>query len=274
MISFAKKSAVPALALLLILSACTTTSPQGTSQPVMEHVPAKRAVSAQVPVSPQAERAKIHTELGSLYMQEGRLAVALEEARIALSADSSFAPAYNLLGLTHMLLGEEKLAAENFERALNLAPGDPEFSNNYGWMLCQFGQERRSIEYFQRAVRNPLYSTPTKAYTNLGMCHARLKDYKSAEGNLLQAYRLAPTNTLAIFWLARLAYEQNHQTESKHWIVELERQIELTSEATWLALLVERKLGNREGESRYAAQLRKRFSGSPELQKLLRGEYE
>lgn len=273
MAAYAKKI-VPALALLAVLAACTTTSPSGSVRPTVEHVPAKRAVSSQAPTSPQAERAKIHTELGSLYMQEGRLAVALEEARIALNADSSFAPAYNLLGLTHMMLGEEKLATENFERALSIAPGDPEFSNNYGWMLCQFGQERRSIEYFMRAARNPLYSTPTKAYTNLGICYARLKDYKSAEGNFLQAYRLTPNNTLAIFGLAKIAYDQDHLTESKHWIIELERQIELTSEATWLALLVERKMSNREGESRYAAQLRKRFSGSPELQKLLRGEYE
>jgi Tfp pilus assembly protein PilF len=51
----------------------------------------------------QQQRAKVHTELGSLYLLDGRSAIALEEARIAIAADANYAPAYNLLGLTHMV---------------------------------------------------------------------------------------------------------------------------------------------------------------------------
>jgi type IV pilus assembly protein PilF len=260
---------------VLLSFGCATTAPSSSSvSPLPARAPAQAAISSKPPATPQAERAKVHTELGSLYLQEGRPAIALEEARIALDIDASYAPAYNLFGLTHMALGDDKYAAENFERALNLVPGDPEFSNNYGWFLCQTGQEKKSIEYFVRAARNPLYATPTFAYTNLGICHARLNDMTSAQSSLLQAYRLTPNNTLAIFWLSKLAFDQGHWVEAKHWMVELERQLELTSEALWLALKIERKSGNRENEARYAAQLRKRFPGSVEFQKLLRGEYE
>ncbi len=237
-------------------------------------MPAKQPVSAETPANPATERAKAHTELGSLYMQESRFAVALEEGRIALNADSSYAPAYNLLGLTHMFLGDTQLAAENFERALSLAPGDPEISNNYGWFLCQSGKESKSFEHFLRAAKNPLYPTPAKPFTNLGICQARIKDYVAAEASLLNAFRLAPNNTLAMYWLSHVAYQQAHLAEARQWIVDLERQTELTSEATWLALRIERKLGNREAELRYANQLRKRFTGTPELQKLLRGDFQ
>lgn len=261
---------VSCLSLSLLLSSCTTTG----SSPAAERAPAQQSVASKSPKSAEAERAKVHTDLGSLYMLEGRLAVALEEGKIALEADSSYAPAYNLLGLANMVLGENKLAAENFERALSLAPGDPEFSNNYGWLLCQTGQERRSFDYFLRAARNPLYGTPTKAYTNLGICQAQIKDYKNAETSLMQASRMAPTNTLALFYLAQVTFQQGQYAQAKNWIQAIERQIELTSEATWLALNIERKQGSREGEARYSSHLRKRFPTSPETQKLLRGEFE
>ena len=44
-------------------------------------------------------RAKLHTELGSLYFQDGNMAVALDELRIAIEADSDYASAYNVRGL-------------------------------------------------------------------------------------------------------------------------------------------------------------------------------
>ena len=251
---------------VVLVSACA--SPGGSPDA------ARAPVSSENPESTTTQRAKVHTELGSLYLQEARYAVALEEARIALSSDSRYAPAYNLLALTHMFLGERKLANENFERALSYAPGDPEISNNFGWFLCQSGQERRSLEYFATAARNPLYGTPAKPYTNSGICLARLKDFKAAEDDLQRAYALAPNNTQAIYWLAEVNYRQNRLVEARRWIAELERQIELTAEATWLAVRIERKLENREAEVRYTAQLRKRFAASPEMQRLSRGDFD
>jgi type IV pilus assembly protein PilF len=238
------------------------------------HVSSQQSVSSQTAESNATQRAKVHTELGSLYLQDARYAVALEEARTAIAADSTYAPAYNLLALTHMVIGENPQAEQNFKRAINLAPGDPEISNNYGRFLCFSGQEKRSLEYFDRAVRNPLYATPTVAYTNAGICHARLKEYKAAEDQLNRAQRLAANNTEAIFWLADVTYRQAKYADARKWIGDLERLVDLSSEAVWLALRIERKLENRDGELRHAVQLRKRFGGSPEQQKLLRGEYD
>ncbi|MCK9381516.1 MAG: type IV pilus biogenesis/stability protein PilW [Sulfuritalea sp.] len=235
---------------------------------------AQQAVSAQPAESEQRQRAKVHTELGSLYMLDGRAAIALEEARTALSADPNYAPAYNLLGLTHMVLNEARLAEDNFQKALSLAPGDPEISNNYGWFLCQNGREQGSISYFMAAARNPLYTTPTKPYTNAGVCSVRLKNDKAAEDYLLTALRLSPTNTQALYWLADIAYRQGRHSEARQWATDIERMMEPTAEVMWLALRIERKLGNREAEARYASQLRRRFPGSPEQRLLTQGHYE
>ena len=250
-----------------LMAGCVATGP-GSGQG------AQQAVSAQPAASEQQQRAKVHTELGSLYMLDGRSAIALEEARIALSVDSNYAPAYNLLGLTHMVLNESRLAEDNFQQALRLAPGDPEISNNYGWFLCQNGREQASMPYFMAAAKNPLYTTPTKPYTNAGVCSVRLKDDKAAEGYLFTALRLSPTNTQALFWLADIAYRHGRLSEARQWTTDIEKMMEPTAEVIWLALRIERKLGNREAEARYAAQLRRRFPGSTEHRLLTQGQYE
>lgn len=259
--------AIDALLIALLLGGCAITG-GGSGQG------AQQAVSAQPAESEQEKRAKVHTELGSLYMLDGRSAVALEEARIALSADPNYAPAYNLLGLIHMGLNEPRLAEGNFEKALKLAPGDPEINNNFGWFLCQNGREDRAIAYFMAAAKNPLYATPTRPYTNAGICSILLKDLKAAEDYLLTALSLSPTNTQALFWLADIAYRQGRHSEARQWINEIEKLIEPTPEVIWLAVRIERKSGNREAEARYASQLRRRFPGSPEHRLLTQGQYE
>lgn len=255
-------------ALLLVACTSTGTGPGGSG------VASQQAVSAQTPTSEIQQRAKVHTELGSLYLLDGRPAVAQEEARFALSIDSNYAPAYNLLGLTHMMLNETKQAEENFESALRLASGDPEINNNFGWFLCQSGREKRSIDYFMFAARNPLYTTPTKPYTNAGICAIRLKDDQAALVYLQQALRLNASNTQAMFWLAELAYRQARYPDARQSLADIEKMIEPTAELIWLSLRIERKLGNREVEARLANQLRRRFPGTPEHQLLQQGRFE
>ncbi len=132
----------------------------------------------------------------------------------------------------------------------------------------------RAISYFLAAARNPLYATPTRPYTNAGICSMRLKDPKAAEDYLLTALRLSPTNTQALFWLADIAYRQGRHSEARQWISDIEKMMEPTVEVVWLALRIERKAGNREAETRYASQLRRRFPGSPEHRLLTQGQYE
>jgi type IV pilus assembly protein PilF len=263
------KKTIVALGLAVLLAGCTATgSGSGSGQG------AQQAVSAQPAENERQQRAKVHYELGSLYLLDGRFAIALEEARIALSVDPNYAPAYNLLGLTHMELKESRLAEESFQKAMGLAPGDPEISNNYGWFLCQNGKEQASIAHFMAAANNPLYTTPTKPYTNAGVCSVRLKDDKAAENYLFTALRLSPTNTQALFWLADIAHRQGRYSEARQWTTDIEKMMEPTAEVIWLALRIERKLGNREAEARYATQLRRRFPGSPEQRLLTQGQYD
>lgn len=230
-------------------------------------------------VKPNAEprhRAKIHTELGSMYFQAGSPAVALDELSIALSADSSYFPAYSVRGLVHASLKEYGKADADFRRALDLAPNDPEVNNNFGWYLCDTGKERQSIAYFLNALKSPLYETPDRAYTNAGTCALKAGDLDGAQGYLLKAIQLSRDGAvLARFQLASLLYRRGVLEEAKIYLGESLRMMEPpTPEALWLGLRLERKFGNKVAEGGYAAQLRSRYPASNEYQEFLKGNFE
>lgn len=220
-------------------------------------------------------RAKLHTELGSLYFQDGNMAVALEELRIAIAADPSYAPAFNVRGLVNVYLREIALAESDFKEALRLAGNDPEINNNYGWFLCQqAGREKDAIAYFMRALQNPLYQTPERAWLNAGQCALKAGDITAADDYFQKSLRFAPNNPQAQLQLAGISYLRGDFLAARNRLGEVLRAVEPNAEALWLGLRIERHLGDRAAEASYASQLRRRFPASPEYQKLSKGEYE
>ncbi|MDD5176510.1 MAG: type IV pilus biogenesis/stability protein PilW [Sterolibacterium sp.] len=258
---------IAAIATVVFLAGCAVGNGGGSRS-------AEQPVSQQTATSETRQRAKVHTELGALYMQRGNMGVALEEARTALSADASYAPAYNLMGLVYMQLHEDRDAEKSFEQALALAPNDAESNNSFGWFLCQTGREQRSLQYFHTAIKSPLYATPAMPFTNAGICSLRLKDDKAAEDYFTKALRLDGSNDRALFFLADITYRQGRLPAARLYLADLHRLAEPSPESLWLAVRIEHRLGDREAEARFAAQLRRKFAGSPELQKLMQGQYE
>jgi type IV pilus assembly protein PilF len=220
------------------------------------------------------QRAQIHTDLGAAYFGSGQLGVALEELNVAIRADSSFAPAFNMLGLVYMTLREDDKAEENFRRSLSLSSADSDTNNNYGWFLCQRGKIDDSIRYFMAALKNPLYATPEKSYLNAGICARKKNDDAEAEAFLLKAVRLQPRQPQALFHLADINFKRGNYVESKKFINQFSQIAAPTPESLWLGIRIERRLGNRSDEASYELQLRKTFPDSPEAQALRSGKYE
>lgn len=225
-------------------------------------------------MSPPRERARIHTELAVAYFERGNMGVALEELRIALAADSGYAPAYNVLGLVHMDLKELGLAQNNFDRALSISPNDPDLNHNYGWFLCQTGREEQSLRHFLVAIKNPLYATPQKSYAVAGACALRKNMDRDAIDYFERALRLDPVYPPALVNLAQLRYRRNELLQARELIGRYNKLLDATSESLWLALRIERRLGDRAAENSYAQQLRRQFAGSREYQNLIKGDYE
>jgi type IV pilus assembly protein PilF len=219
-------------------------------------------------------RAKAHTELAALYYSRGSMGIALEELRIAVGADSTYAPAQGMLGVVYMELRENELAEQSFEQALRLSPNDSDINHNYGWFLCQTKREPASIKYFLQAVRNPLYPTPWRAYSAAGQCFLRMNNLQDAEEFSLRALKLEPDDPPSLMQMAHVRYRQGKLDESRKLVSRYNKLVAPNAESLWLALRVERKAGQRVAENSFANQLRRRFPDSAEHQKLQRGQFD
>ena len=251
-----------ALAVLALIAGCATKEPEPSSGTIVGEVGDPR------------NRARVHTELAGAYYERGNMGVALDELRQATSADPSYAQAHGLLGLVHMELKETREAESSFERALRLSPNDPEINHNFGWFLCQNSREKESIRYFLQALRNPLYQSPWRTYSAAGVCSMRANNVKDAEEFFQRALKLDPDEPAALLQLGQIRYRQGNIGDARKLVSRYNKLVSPNPESLWLALRIERKLGERVAEQSYANQLRRRFPASREYQWLQRGEYD
>jgi type IV pilus assembly protein PilF len=219
-------------------------------------------------------RAKLHTELASMYYSNGNLGVALEELRAAAKADANYAPAYGMYGLVYMQMKDQPRAEESFERALRLAPSDADINHNYGWFLCQTGREPASVKYFLQAIRNPLYAMPWRSYSAAGVCTMKMNQLKDAEAFFERALKLEPDEPASLVGLGQIRYRQGNIGEARKLVTRYNKLVTPTSESLWLAVRVERRMGERLQEQAFANQLRRRYPDSREFQALQRGQYD
>jgi type IV pilus assembly protein PilF len=217
--------------------------------------------------------AKVHTELAGMYYERAQFGIALGEIEQALQADRNYAPAYSVRGLLHMALREDKEAEDDFLQSLRLDKSDSETHNNFGWFLCQRGREKESIPHFMAALKNPLYTTPERAWMNAGLCSKKAGELKDAEEFFQRALVLQPGLPQALLGMAELSFANGDYVAAKKYFSAYAEKVDgLTAEQLWLAVRIERKAGDRNAEASYGMQLRKRFPDSRETQSLMRGE--
>lgn len=220
------------------------------------------------------KRARIRLQLAIGYYQQKQMQIALEEIRQAIQADPALADAYAVGALIYMDLGENRLAEEYFQRAISLDRSNPDYSNNYGWFLCQNGRERQSIAYFEAAIENKAYQSRGKALANAGACALRMKDTVTAERYLLRAFQDEPGNAGISTNLAQIFYERRDYPRARFYVARVTNAEAPTPEALWLAVRIERKLGDKPAENSLATQLRRRFPDSPEATAYQRGAFD
>lgn len=223
------------------------------------------------------KRAEIRLQLAVGYYQSRKYAFALDEVKQAIAATPDYADAYGLRALIYTAMGENALADENYRHALRLAPRNPDLANNYGLFLCDAGgKPAQGLAYFESALKNPQYGSPAKALTNAGNCSLKLKNVDAAERYLLEALRYEPELPAIQAGLARVYFERRDYQRAGFFINRLTEAAKLESlsaDVLWLAIRVKHVLGDRAFEATLAAQLRKRFPGSPEYAAFERGAF-
>jgi len=217
------------------------------------------------------DSARIHTELGAGYFSQNQIAIALEEFTEASKIDPSYALAHNGLGMVYAALGEDAKADASFKRAISLEPNNAESRNNYGTFLCSRNRIDESITQFMAAVKNPLYTTKDIAYLNAGICSLRKQDVDNAEVYFQNALQVQPLLHRASYELALINFNRKKYGMAREYL-----RTPLigspSAEVLWLAIRVERQLGDRDAEASYALELRRNYPDSEQTKALLSGQ--
>ena len=220
------------------------------------------------------KRAEVHLQLAVGYFSRGQFDTAQEEVRKALAIDPENVDTYNVQGLIYMSQAQPRLAEGSFQRALRISPDNPEVLNNYGWFMCQSGRERDALAQFAKILQNRAYPNQARVLNNAGICSLRLNDLTGAEANFVKAFELDPGSQAINTNLANVYYRRDQLPRAQFHINRALKAENLAADTLWLAVRIERKLGNDALSAGYANQLRRRHPQSPEFAAYLRGAFD
>jgi type IV pilus assembly protein PilF len=253
--------AFASLALVLVLAACAA--------------PSNRELRTDSDQTAGDRRATVRLELAQGYFASGQYTTALDELKQALAVKPEMREAITLRGLIYAAMGEAQLAEESFRRSLALYPTDPDVLHNYGWFLCQQQRWPAADAQFDLALAQASYRAPQRTLLAKGVCEARAGRMKAAERSLSRAFELDAGNPAISVNLAEVLYRNGELERARFYIKRVNAVPEqVNAQSLWLALRVEHKLGNGATGNELAAELRKRFPKSPEVQFLDQGRFD
>lgn len=151
------------------------------------------------------KEAQAHYKIGASHLNAGNSQLAYVEFQRAVELDSGSKEVHNALGLTYLKFADWKKAEQHFKEAVDIDSDFSEAHNNLCWAYYLTKHYESAVESCLRALENKLYSTPEKAFYNLGLSYLRLGKNNEAIEAFNDASRRQPTLSLAYYGLA-LAY--------------------------------------------------------------------
>lgn len=220
-------------------------------------------------------RAGTRMELAAGYFSRGQFNTALDEVKQALAVKPDMREAINLRGLIYAAMGEPELADDSFKRALVRFPRDPDTLHNYGWLMCQQRRWAEADAQFDQALAQTNYRAPARTLLAKGVCEARAGRMAEAERSLVKAFEFDPSSPAVSVNLAEVLYRNNQLDRARFYIRRVNAQEDqANAQSLWLALRIERRLGNPIAVDELAQQLRRRHAQTPETQALDAGRFD
>jgi type IV pilus assembly protein PilF len=214
------------------------------------------------------DAARVHTELGQKYMQQGKLELALEKLTKALTIDPDYVDANTVIAVLYENINEPVKAEEHYKRAAMLKPKGGSELNNYGTFLCKLGRYDEAQGYFERANTDPFYKTPAVALTNSGTCLLKAGKRDQAEAALRKALELRPDEGEALIQLASVLYEKGEYFKARAFVQRFEATSQPRPDALMLGRNIELRLGNGRGAGDYTRKLLQGFPESEQARSL------
>jgi len=241
-----KKLALPALFLLVALSAC----------------------SSEQKTEPNKEAAEINTTLGLAYMRSNDLNSAKEKLEKALKQDPKSSFGNMAYALLLQKIEEPEKADQYFRIAIKLDPENPDLRNNYGGFLCENARYKEGVEQFLQAMNNPLYKTPQYAADNIGNCYLKSGDLVRAEAYYRKALEIDKYFAKGLYHMARLTFLNQQYMGTRAYLQRFNAVAGDAAQTLWICYQVEVELENSIEANRCAERLLKNFPDSKEASQL------
>lgn len=139
---------------------------------------------------PSADRKKeadARMRMGVTYLEQRNLPAAMRELAKASELDPTNPEVDVALGLAYQARGDLSNAERYFRRAVDRKPEYADARNNLGIVLAERKSWDEAIGEFNAAAANVMYTTPERAYFNLGEAYRAKGDPANAD----RAYRRA-----------------------------------------------------------------------------------
>jgi type IV pilus biogenesis/stability protein PilW len=125
--------------------------------------------------------------MGVTYLDQRNLPMAMRELAKASELDPENAEVDMALGLVYQARGDMPKAEEHLRKAIGKRPDYADARNNLGIILAGRQAWDEAIREFEAAAANVMYTTPERAYFNLGEAYR----VKGEPANAEAAYRRA-----------------------------------------------------------------------------------
>jgi len=214
------------------------------------------------------DAARVHTELGQKYLQQGKLELALEKLNKALDFNPNYVDAHTVIAVLYESINDLPKAEEHYRRAAELKQKGGSENNNYGRFLCTQGRYAEGEEYFRRALADPFYQTPALAMANYGTCLLKDGKREEAEKLLRQALALNANDSEALLSLGAVLYDKGEYFKARAFVQRFESLAHPRADALMLGRNIELRLGNASGASEYSRKLLRAFPESSEARAL------
>jgi Tfp pilus assembly protein PilF len=188
---------------------------------------------ATTPDTEEIRDSEVLYKLGVSHINRDQLKEAFIKFQEAIKLNPEDKRSLNALGYISARFKEYDKAVYYYKRAISIDPAYSEAMNNLGVTYLETKNWDGAIKYFRMSLKNPLYSTPEKAYSNLGYALYKHGDYVQAERTLKDALTKYPSSYQSAYVLG-VVYSGLGRIESS--IEMLEKSVELAPyyiEARW-----------------------------------------
>ena len=141
------------------------------------------------PSANRKKEADARMRMGVTYLEQRNLPMAMRELAKASELDPDNPEVDMALGLAYQARGDLSKAEENLRRAIDKKPDYADARNNLGIVLAERKAWDEAIREFEAAAANVMYTTPERAYFNLGEAYRAKGDPARAEAAYRRALR-------------------------------------------------------------------------------------